>query len=1431
MQKPKFLSKILLLCLVISAISGVTFVPRQVSGAGSPAFVQAASNRAFSGTTITAAFGSAVTSGDVVAVFVSWRTGSTLSSITDNCGGSYTLVNNNTAGNDSAFAAMAYGTGSSGSCTLIAHFAADPGSDRVIIVHEISGVSTASPLDSGQTKINSQSSPGAGTDAVTSGNITTTINGDYIFGATYNTSANTPTISPGTNDSIRNTSSPDLASEDRIQSSSGAIAVTFTQNKTYADFITGVMAFQPASGGSSDTQAPTVPTNLSATAVSSSGINLSWTASTDNVGVTGYTIYRGGVQVGTSATNSYSDTGLTASTAYTYTVDAFDAAGNHSSQSSSASATTQAAAGDTTPPSTPTNLSATAVSSSSINLSWTASTDNVGVTGYKIFRNSSQIATSNTNSYSDSGLTASTLYSYTVSAYDAAGNNSSQSSSASATTQSQSVGGSTLWSGIIAPSRATDWSGAGIPGGIPDANWTQCGSTIAAYGTSAAPVSPAAINSAIAACGSDQYVLLGAGDFYLSSGVDFASKSNVVLRGAGANLTKLHFSAPAGCNGWGAGVCLAGSNTYSGGGYDSANWTGGYSQGTTQITLDSVTGIKTNVTPIVLDQCNTGLSGTGCATGSQTDNNQWFVCDAGSNCISQTANTGVYRTLRAQEEVVVATAISGSGPYTVTISPAIRTSNWSAVQAPQAWWGTTVISNSGVEDLLVDMTGAGGVRGITMMMSNGTWAKGVAVDDANYDHVFNFLSINNEVRDSYFFKSYNTAQQSYGIGCSVSANALIENNVFEQVTDPISLDSACPGGVADYNFSVNSADVAPTYLFPFVQMHSAGSAFFLTEGNIGPQALEDDIHGTHQADTYFRNYFNGFQPNNGEQTSSNDSAIGFSAFARYMNVIGNVLGSVAWHNVYQYVATTATGQACAGGTCKDVYDLGYSANTLGQKGAAPNDPRVGQTLFRWGNYDVVNNSVQWNASEVPSGDAYYPNPVPATQSLPASFVYSSKPSWIPAGTSWPLIGPDVSAGGISMCTSGTYLNSLVLNSAQCAGGTSTAVMAGHAQPNPAMQCYLNVMSGTPDGTGSMDTFNPASCYPTEFTSGGGSGSDTTPPSVPTGLSATAVSSSGINLSWTSSTDNVGVTGYKVFRGGVQVGTSSTNSYSDTGLSAGTLYSYTVSAYDAAGNNSAQSSSASATTTSAPDTTAPTTSITSPSSGTDSGTITFSATASDPTITGQVTSGLKLVTLYVDGSVFATSTSGTISVPLDTTTLTNGSHTLTASAIDNAGNNSPVSTVTITVNNTVATKYPRTLALSSLEGTSSIPSNLAITVTVLSPSSGSTLETQNNLTPTAGKYTVTFLSSDPQIVNIRVKANGYLSQLLTSIDTTVNSASALSVPQLTAGDLNNDNVVNALDYSLMNSNWLKSGVGDINGDGIINSLDFAILKNNFNKSGN
>ncbi len=138
-----------------------------------------------------------------------------------------------------------------------------------------------------------------------------------------------------------------------------------------------------------DTQPPTAPTNLVSTAISNSQINLSWTASTDNVGVTGYLVYRENpgsssfVQVGTTngSTTTYSDSGLAAGSTYSYEVQATDAAGNLSPFSNVATATTLATLG----PTAPTNLTASG-GAGQVSLTWTASTDSTGVTGYLIFR-------------------------------------------------------------------------------------------------------------------------------------------------------------------------------------------------------------------------------------------------------------------------------------------------------------------------------------------------------------------------------------------------------------------------------------------------------------------------------------------------------------------------------------------------------------------------------------------------------------------------------------------------------------------------------------------------------------------------------------------------------------------------------------------------------------------------------------------------------------------------------------------------------------------------------------------------------------------------------------------------------------------------------------------------------------------------------------
>jgi chitodextrinase len=161
---------------------------------------------------------------------------------------------------------------------------------------------------------------------------------------------------------------------------------------------------------------------------------LSWGASTDNTGVTGYKVYRDGVYLGSTTATTYLDNTAQGGTTYGYTVYAYDAAGNTSGPSNTATVTATA---DTQSPSTPAGLAATAVSGTRVDLAWNAATDNVAVAGYTVYRNGSPIGTTTgpgATAYSDTSVSASTTYSYTVDAFDAAGNHASPSAPVTATT-------------------------------------------------------------------------------------------------------------------------------------------------------------------------------------------------------------------------------------------------------------------------------------------------------------------------------------------------------------------------------------------------------------------------------------------------------------------------------------------------------------------------------------------------------------------------------------------------------------------------------------------------------------------------------------------------------------------------------------------------------------------------------------------------------------------------------------------------------------------------------------------------------------------------------------------------------------------------------------------------------------------------------------
>lgn len=362
--------------------------------------------------------------------------------------------------------------------------------------------------------------------------------------------------------------------------------------------------------GTVDTIAPSVPTNLSATAASSSQINLNWEASTDNVGVIGYDIYRNGIIVGSSTQASYSDTGLLASTSYSYVIKAKDAAGNFSSSSNTVTAVTlnggvataldrtgwtalsnpssgdvaanlldgnmssrwstgtamapgqfivvdmqsakniskivmdstgsdqdyargydvyvsndgtnwgteissgtgsgpiitvnfptqtsryikvvqtgsvsnwwsilefnvfgSAGPVDTVAPTIPVNVMATVTSNSQINLSWTASTDNIGVSGYDIYRNGVIVGSSTATTYNDIGLTPATTYNYFIKAKDAAGNISVASSTVNATTSGGGTGNALDRAGWVASSSPISGD---VPANLLDGNMSSRWST------------------------------------------------------------------------------------------------------------------------------------------------------------------------------------------------------------------------------------------------------------------------------------------------------------------------------------------------------------------------------------------------------------------------------------------------------------------------------------------------------------------------------------------------------------------------------------------------------------------------------------------------------------------------------------------------------------------------------------------------------------------------------------------------------------------------------------------------------------------------------------------------------------------------------------------------------------------------------------------
>src|SRR5579872_529694 len=432
------------------------------------------------------------------------------------------------------------------------------------------------------------------------------------------------------------------------------------------------------------------------------------------------------------------------------------------------------------------------------------------------------------------GSTSGTLSSTGSGASSGAGSTGSASTGSSSSSGAGSTG--ELWGGILDPSRAIDWTHAGVVGGIPTRT-TVC-ATLNPGATGAQ------ISSAIQGCPAGQVVTLGAGTFNIGD-TGVTMKGGVTLRGAGADKTLMVFQATTYCNNQNAAVCFAGSTEWGGdaraqpGGTNYADWTAGYAQGSRQITLANVGSAGIPVGQYVhLDQAN-----------DQAVGSDFFVCDnTTAPCSLEGGNGGrtIGKILRSQVQIVKVTGVSGS---VYTIDPPLYSPNWRASQSPAVWWASTMLENAGIEDLSVDATSSGGMTNVTFINAANDWVKGVRLlrtCKCQRDLIQMTDAAHITVENSYLFGTQGQSV-NYGIEAYVASDTLVANNILQHVVAPMMVQPAL-GAVYGYNFAINDTyDDGNTtnplhWMIGVADQHNAGVEYNLYEGNIGPEVSGDCIH-------------------------------------------------------------------------------------------------------------------------------------------------------------------------------------------------------------------------------------------------------------------------------------------------------------------------------------------------------------------------------------------------------------------------------------------------------------------------------------------------------------------------------------------------------------------------------------------------------------
>jgi fibronectin type 3 domain-containing protein len=1010
---------------------------------------------------VAATFNAAQTSGNLIVAIVGWNdTTAAVTSISDSKGNVYQLAIGPTqrpgALSQSIYYAKNIAAAAAGGNTVTVVFS-QPAVYVDLRVLEYSGIDRNAPLD--------VAVGGNGNNGTSSSGAVTTTNANDLLVAGNMVWTGTTGAGSGYTSRIITSPDGDLA-EDRVVTAAGA--QTATAPLSFPDnWVMQLAAFKAAVIGG-DTTAPTAPGSLTATAASSSQINLAWTAATDDTAVTGYLIERcqgagcsNFAQVGTATATSFNDGGLTPSTSYSYRVRATDAAANLGPYAGTASATTNAFV-DTQPPSAPASLTATVASSTQINLAWTASTDNVGVTGYIIERcegagcsGFAQIGTSAATSYADMGLPTGDTFSYRVRAIDAAANQSANSNTATASTPFVDTQPPAAPGGLTATAASSSqidlaWTAATDNVGVTQYRIERCtGAGCSNFAQIGTATGLSFSDSGLAQTTSYSYRVRAA-----DAAVNLGPYSNTASATTSAFVDMQPPTAPASLT---ATVASA-----------------------TQINLAWTAATdNVGVTGYLVERCD----GIGCSSFSQvgTATLLSFV-DAGL-AVGTSYSYRVRATDGAGNQSAdsnTATAATPTPDTTPPTAPANLTATaGSASQIALAW--TAATDNVGVTQYRVERCQGAGC--------------------------------------STFAQVGTSAAASFGDNGLVSGTS--------------------------YSYRVRATDAAGN-LGPY-----SGTASATTQVNTAPPAF---VQG------------NSAVP----QTAQTSVSVAFTA-AQAAGDFNVVL--VAWTD------TTA-----AVGTVTD------SAGNTYQKAIGPTGltGRLSQSIYYAGNI----NAAATNTVTVTFSPAAPFVDVRILQYHNVSGTGSVDVSAGASGTTATATAPAIATtNAVDLLVAGAVVETGVTGAGS--GFTSRIVTSPDGD---------NAEDRVVSATGSYTATAPLSFqggWVMQVVAFRGAGSapppaDTTPPGAPASLAATAASSSQINLTWTAATDNVGVTNYLIERcqgagcsSFAQVGTSTATSFNDVGLTGATSYSYRVRATDAAANLGAYSNTASATTSAPLDTQAPT----------------------------------------------------------------------------------------------------------------------------------------------------------------------------------------------------------------------------------------------------